>query len=434
MVHDASYKVILKKNKVKADGRCPIYIRVTKHRKPSYFSLGENCIPDQFDEIEQRLWIYKPRINDKDKKELSTDKLKVKKASYAKIQINPKAKVINAKIDDSLYALKAAEKSLRDSQQPVSLKGIRKLVVKPADLNNSFLQFYYRMMENNIKIELAYNTYRGYRSTYNKLLEYQKGKDLSFDDVTEEFLEEFKLKMRKDGYKSETIKKHFKWMGSIWKRAKKKILGNPFADVQIAPDEKIYKDRLSMLEIKLLQKAGLEGRLSDVRNMFLFSFFHAGIRIGDILTLKWLNVKDNYLSYRMRKNKKLVQMKVNPIGKRILNKYQKIEHDPHDYIFGLIENGISETGEYMEKQIQSKTAIVNHNLKKVATFLNINKNLTFHISRHSFTFQAVDKNINAFDTSYLLRHSKVQTTEDYIGGENAARSEKALKTIFKGYR
>lgn len=43
-----------------------------------------------------------------------------------------------------------------------------------------------------------------------------------------------------------------------------------------------------------------------VLNIWLVSFYFAGIRIGDVLQLKWSDFIDNRLRYRMGKNQKLV--------------------------------------------------------------------------------------------------------------------------------
>ena len=42
-----------------------------------------------------------------------------------------------------------------------------------------------------------------------------------------------------------------------------------------------------------------------VKNIFLFAFYNAGIRISDILLMTWDNIQDGRLVYKMYKTNKL---------------------------------------------------------------------------------------------------------------------------------
>lgn len=435
MLHDTSYKVLLKPDKIKTDGSMPIYIRITKHRKTSYFSIGESCLKLEWNEKAERLWESKPRITEKERKNLNNEHIKHLEKTYQNIKIHPNAKRINAKIEDKLDEFEDAEKDLRNKKEAVSVKKIRDKVIDIRPSDRSFLKFYQERLEKNIKTELEYNTYRGYSGTYNKLVEYQKDKDLVFEDIDYDYLENFYFWLLKKNYEPETIKKHFKWMQAIWKNAKKKrlVITNPFEDFEIRTGEKKYKERLTKDEIKLLIDIKLTGRMNDARNAFLFAFFHAGMRISDILKLKWECISNDRLSYKMKKNKKSPDLKLHPIGKTILEFYNHDDTKPSDYVFGLMENNLDENTEYFEKQIQSKTSLINNNLKKVAKIAGIEKKLTTHIARHSYGGTALEENINAFDLSYSLMHSKVQTTDTYAGGANAKRMDKILDNVYKDF-
>lgn len=434
MLHDTSYKVVLRPDKIKKDGTMPIYIRIIKHRKQSYFSVGENCLQREFDAANGKLWQTKPSVSPKDKRTLSAQQIAIREAIYKDASVHPHAARINATINDKLDLLQEAEKELKQNKKPVSVKNIRSNVIDPVASNDSYIKFYYNELHNHIKLTRAFNTFRGYQATYNKLIEELNGIDLLFDDITYDYLEKFYLKLLKAGYKSATIKKHIKWMQSIWKQARKKKLvkGNPFEDFEVPTGEKSHKEQLTIKEIKALIEVQLSGRANDARNTFLFAFFHAGMRISDILTLKWDNIENGRVTYTMKKSKKRPNFQLNPIGKMILKQYEpKLLGN---YIFPFLENGIDEQSEFFEKQIQSKTAVINKNLKTVAKEAAIKKHITTHISRHSYAGIALEKNTNAFDLSYSLQHSKIQTSDSYTGGANIQRMDKVFSKIYKDFK
>lgn len=75
--------------------------------------------------------------------------------------------------------------------------------------------------------------------------------------------------------------------------------------------QKTEKIGLNEKEILLLENIKLESAAQrHAINIWLTSFYFAGIRIGDVLQLKWSDFVDGRLHYRMNKNQKLVALKI----------------------------------------------------------------------------------------------------------------------------
>lgn len=53
-----------------------------------------------------------------------------------------------------------------------------------------------------------------------------------------------------------------------------------------------------------------------------------------------------------------------------------------------------------------------------------------HISRHSFAKAAKDKGLDNSAIKELLAHSKLTTTERYMGDFDVSRTDKALESVF----
>lgn len=52
-------------------------------------------------------------------------------------------------------------------------------------------------------------------------------------------------------------------------------------------------------------------------------------------------------------------------------------------------------------------------LKRWAKHVGINKNITFHCSRHSFATLAINSGVDLYVVSKLLGHTNIQTTQVY---------------------
>ena len=202
-----------------------------------------------------------------------------------------------------------------------------------------------------------------------------------------------------------------------------------------------------MTEIKAMEALELtEGSLDwNSRNCFLFSFYCAGIRAGDLLQLRWTNVEGGRLKYQMGKNHKLRDMKLVPQAERILDYYRAKTNKPTDYIFPFmnIRKTYADATTQAEKdtlpsdikqklfnEISAKNALINKSLSRLAKKAGINKKVSMHISRHSFASIAVQNGTDSKRIQELLAHSRLQTTEGYMGNFSSNENDKTLEGIF----
>lgn len=221
---------------------------------------------------------------------------------------------------------------------------------------------------------------------------------------------------------------------------------NPFLAFKLS-EVKTEKEKLDASEIKALEALNLaEGSLDwNSRNCFLFSFYCAGIRVGDLLQLRWANVEGGRLKYQMGKNHKTRDLKLVPQAEDILNHYRTESNKPTDYIFPFMDTRKayadamtqadkdtlpSDIKAKLFQDISSKNALINKSLKRLAEKAGISKKVSMHISRHSFASIAVQNGIDSNKVKGLLAHSRLQTTEGYIGNFSSSENDKALEDIF----
>lgn len=182
----------------------------------------------------------------------------------------------------------------------------------------------------------------------------------------------------------------------------------------------------------------------NARNTFLFSYYCAGIRVGDLLQLRWRNIRDDgtRLEYVMGKNHKYRNYPLMPQAKELLALYRTDASQPSDYIFPLLDSSAAyakdadidtlpvDLKKALLNQVYSKTTLLNRNLKKVAQDAGIDKTLSFHISRHTFASIARQKGVSSMIVQKALAHSSLSTTERYLHSFSTEEVDNALQQVF----
>ena len=104
-------------------------------------------------------------------------------------------------------------------------------------------------------------------------------------------------------------------------------------------------------ELEKINNLDLEynSQLWHVRNYFMFSFYMAGIRVGDVLDLRWENVKDDRLIYVMQKTNSHCSLILLVKAQAILDLYKNENSKSTDYIFPIMT--MYENKKYKSRQI-----------------------------------------------------------------------------------
>lgn len=212
---------------------------------------------------------------------------------------------------------------------------------------------------------------------------------------------------------------------------------------------KTVKEKLDGDELEKLKDLDLEeGSLMwNCRNYFFFSFYCAGIRAGDLIQLRWMNItSDGRLHYQMGKNHKDRDLELVPQALEILKYYYREDAKPEDYIFPLLDGRETwmkyttqeekdrmkpEMKERMFRVIGNKNALINKELQKIQKLAGIDKKISMHISRHSFAKMAKEKGLDNLEVKGLLAHSNLATTQRYMGEFDTAHNDAALEKVFE---
>lgn len=146
-------------------------------------------------------------------------------------------------------------------------------------------------------------------------------------------------------------------------------------------------DFLTLDELKAMASTDAP---EDIKNPFLFCCF-TGLRFSDVKALRWENIDNGVIILRMKKTKEIVRVPLSDNAKRFL---------PETKEKGLV---------FQIGPLNTLTRV----LKIWAKEAGVNKNLHFHVSRHTFGTLALEHGAAIYTVSKLLGHRNVETTQIY---------------------
>lgn len=259
------------------------------------------------------------------------------------------------------------------------------------------------------------DTQKHYRTSQKYILEYVKKeykkpdcdlRDLNYGFIVgfENFLRSYKPNHYQPSIANNTVMKHIERLRKMVTMAlhMEWIPRDPF--VKFKPKH-IKTDRDYLNEDELHRIGALScplERLTLVRDLFVFSCY-TGIAFGDLVLLTKKSIttgEDGNLWIVINRKKTFNQVKVPllPKAMAIITKYENsIRAEINQTLFPKLSN---------QK--------MNSYLKEIAYLCKIQKNLTFHMARHTFATTVTLTNGVPLETvSKLLGHSKIATTQIY---------------------
>lgn len=380
----ASIKIVLRKE-TKQDGTSPLAIRITKDRKTSYIYLEYSIKEKDWDKENQRV-----------------------RKSY------PNATRLNNFLIAKLAEATSSSLELEAAKPTVTAKAVsQKIKPKAGDTVFNQADLYIERLKEDGK----YNRWNSEKSNVKHLKDFLKN-DIAFQDLTISMLERFKTYLISKRKVSErTAINNWITVRSIFSQAMKEGACDakhyPFGKGKLKikfPDSQ--KIGLTIDEVIRIEGAELSKEGNHARNLWLISFYFAGMRASDVFRLRWSDFNDGRLYYTMGKNKKGDSLQVSDKVLAILKQYEDSKDDS-DLIFPELRRiGLEDRFE-MERIISSRINSIDRILKdEVRKAANIKKRLTMHIARHTFGNISGDR-IPVQMLQKLYRHTDIKTTIGY---------------------
>lgn len=398
-----STKIILRKKSNKK-GEYPLAIRISKDRKVSYIYLGHY--------IDLKYWDSKKGV------------LKRSHPNYLHLKNFLETKL--AEIGRTLLNLQTENRDISSAQ----LKNEVKASLSKKDffaLANEYLD--------DLLIRNKLNQLSSDRPRVNHIKLFCKKEHLPFKEINVKFLKEFMYFLRVKRKVSErSIINNLIVVRTIFNRGIKSGLVDrkfyPFGQgkivIRFPETEKIG---LNAREIKKIENIkNLNDNEEHARNIWLFSFYMAGIRASDIFQLKWKDIIDDRLNYRMGKNSKLVSLIIPKKAQLILDSYKEFKVSDNDLIFPDLRSMLENDEKLKWKKTKLAIRKTNRNINSVALKCGINKKVSMHIARHSFGNIAGNQ-IPIQILQQLYRHSSITTTMMYQSNFINSETDRALQKV-----
>ncbi|MFC5047667.1 phage integrase SAM-like domain-containing protein [Aquimarina hainanensis] len=403
----ATFKILLYKSNKNSLGQYSISLRITKNRVPKYVHI---------DWIDEKHWDYKNN--------------EVKSTHLNHLQINNKATNKLATAKNMITQFEVDGKDYDFSMLIKRLKG-KKTGTSFFDLAKEY--------EDEFRRKKKIPTMNNAKYAAQRFRKYNKGKDITFEEITRKRIKEFIMFLELEGYKEGTIVNSLSFIRNMFNDAIDQELIKPELypfrkkrkgkKIKMTPPES-EKIGLDSDEIKRIERLNFEkgSKIWHTQKIFLFSFYLAGMRMSDALALLWNKIINNRLHYSMKKNGKYDSLLIPKQALDILEELKEYKTSPESPVFVFLEGTNFNDKEELFYAVKRAIASINYYLGRIRKLAKIKKKLSCHISRHSFGNISGGK-IPIRSLQKLYRHSDLSTTANYQKNFDHKQTDEALQNV-----
>ena len=372
-------RFFLRRNHVYADGTCCIMTRITINGENTNFSSKLNVNP--------KLW--------------DTKQGKVSGKSKVATELNGLMSDMESSIRQMYFDMSRYE--------TVTAEKLRNAFMGIVPENQTLIGLFTEHIEECralIGISKTPATVQKYDRALRRVKEFIKFKyhltDMPLRDVNHKFIVDLETYLRTvSGCNENTTAKFIQTFKSIIIKAKNNgwIIADPFANYRIRI-KRVDRGYLTEKEIATIaEKEFPTKRLEQVRDIFIFSCY-TGLAYIDIKELKKEHIQTSFdgnqwIMTHRHKTGTPVNVPLLAIPQELIKKYEGQAKD--GLLFPVLSN---------QK--------MNAYLKEIAVVCGIEKNITFHMARHTFaTTTTLSKGVPIETVSKMLGHTNIETTQIY---------------------
>jgi site-specific recombinase XerD len=392
----------LKRAKANVNGLVPIYHRTTINGKRLDKSTGKYIDPAKW----------------------STEASRMKGTSE-------EARTINSHLDSLIAKNSSIEKKLIAVDKDITAEVFNNVLTGKTEKQRTLIPIF---QDHNNKIkelvgkEYAPGTLERYTTSLKHTIEFMQWKynisDIDITKIDHAFITDYEFWLRSvRNCNNNTAVKYIKNFNKIIKicLANDWLNKNPFANykAKVKEVERVY---LTEEEIQsIIEKEFNTERLSLVRDIFVFSCF-TGLAYIDVKNLTKSHISlgidgEKWIFTHRQKTESASKIPILPVTQMIIDKYENHPQcNNEDKLLPILSN---------QK--------MNAYLKEIAGVCEIEKELTFHIARHTFaTTVTLTNGVPIESVSKMLGHKNLRTTQHYakVLDRKVSEDMKVLKNKF----
>ncbi len=402
----ATVEVVCYKSKPLKDGTFPLMLRVTKDRKRKYVSLGLS--------LHEKFWDFekgKPKRNCPNKEQIER-LIAAKTAEYNDL-------IVEMTAQQREYTVETLVSHFHNQVRCATV-----------------VELYDKLIDD-MKRDDKLGNAGVYKYSRTSLLKFTGQRlQIPFSDIDAVWLRRYENWLRTSGCGDTTISQLFRTLRSVFNKAVELQLVKrdyyPFDAYKVSKfDTRTKKRAITKEDVRKVIALDLsQGYPSErlARDIFVFSYFGAGINFADIALLKYGNVRDGRVQYVRKKTGKPINFLLTEEMRNIIAKYQQQGQTDEDYIFPILDRRVHRTEQQRYDRTHKVLTNTNRWLRKIGQRVGI-EHLTTYVARHTFATVLKRSGVNIAIISESLGHSDLSTTQIYLDSFENSQIDAAMQNL-----
>ena len=402
----ATVEVVCYKSKPLKDGTFPLMLRVTKDRKRKYVSLGLS--------LHEKFWDFekgKPKRNCPNKEQIER-LIAAKTAEYNDL-------IVEMTAQQREYTVETLVSHFHNQVRCATV-----------------VELYDKLIDDMKRGDKLGNA-GVYKYSRTSLLKFTGQRlQIPFSDIDAVWLRRYENWLRTSGCGDTTISQLFRTLRSVFNKAVELQLVKrdyyPFDAYKVSKfDTRTKKRAIAKEDVRKVIALDLsQGYPSErlARDIFVFSYFGAGINFADIALLKYGNVRDGRVQYVRKKTGKPINFLLTEEMRNIIAKYQQQGQTDEDYIFPILDRRVHRTEQQRYDRTHKVLTNTNRWLRKIGQRVGI-EHLTTYVARHTFATVLKRSGVNIAIISESLGHSDLSTTQIYLDSFENSQIDAAMQNL-----
>ena len=402
----ATVEVVCYKSKPLKDGTFPLMLRVTKDRKRKYVSLGLS--------LHEKFWDFekgKPKRNCPNKEQIER-LIAAKTAEYNDL-------IVEMTAQQREYTVETLVSHFHNQVRCATV-----------------VELYDKLIDD-MKRGGKLGNAGVYKYSRTSLLKFTGQRlQIPFSDIDAVWLRRYENWLRTSDCGDTTISQLFRTLRSVFNKAVELQLVKrdyyPFDAYKVSKfDTRTKKRAITKEDVRKVIALDLsQGYPSErlARDIFVFSYFGAGINFADISLLKYGNVRDGRVQYVRKKTGKPINFLLTEEMRNIIVKYQRQGQTDEDYIFPILDRRVHRTEQQRYDRTHKVLTNTNRWLRKIGQRVGI-EHLTTYVARHTFATVLKRSGVNIAIISESLGHSDLSTTQIYLDSFENSQIDAAMQNL-----
>ena len=293
-----SINAVFRKDRLNSQNAAPVHLRLTQNRKLKHISTGVTLNINEWDFENQRVMGQTPELQ-----------------------------ALQLRIDTKIDELRRKIKRLEALEVEVTLDNL--LETNGRKINCTVGEYLKQTIER-LETLGKYGSASKHRSLLSRLSQF-RSLNIRFDEIDLAYLHDFELFLRKEGNTNNSIATKY----AIFKAAYNKALAEglfvpkttPFTKYKVGSlwtrtrKRAITKEDIQKLVALEIAPNYRTDYAEFARDIFLFSYYTAGINFTDMATLRYCDIVDGRIYYSRHKTQKLLSFQLVPNALQIIEKY-----------------------------------------------------------------------------------------------------------------